>query len=486
MFKITKMTAMLACLGLSLAATSTSAKSNKGYQPDGYKMITVKTPAKVKFHATGVDAHSNGDIFVATRFGDVWRLRAENWLKVADGLHEPTGLLVDEDGSVIVGHKPELTRLIDLDGDGIMDDYINLADNWNFHDNYHEFNFGPVRDSQGNYYGTLNLGHGAPNSLAIGTMGSGGGYRGWTYQVTKDGEFVPYASGLRSPAGIGISPNDELFFTDNQGDWVETSKLHFVKKGKFYGHPVSLRDHPDWSVDKIKKNSYNFDMWHAMRELPVVWFPHIEVASSPGNPEWDTSQGKFGPFAGQMFVSDVTQSNLFRVVLDKVNGEYQGAVINFMSGFQSGNIRLSFDNQGQLWVGQTARGWGSKGGKPFGIQKVVWDGTNPFEILDIKLTKTGFKVNFTEAVSNNSRNKVKVNVEEWNYHYSNKYGSAKMNEQKLQGSNLTWSNGNKTLTFDLPLTAEKVLKINFNGLVDKKGRKPSVKTAYYTLNQLRK
>ncbi|MEI8619163.1 hypothetical protein P4S63_25280 [Pseudoalteromonas sp. B193] len=91
------------------------------------------------------------------------------------------------------------------------------------------------------------------------------------------------------------------------------------------------------------------------------WFGyHVEVANSPGNPEWNTTQGKFGPFEGQIFIGDQTQSNVFRVLLDQVNGKYQGAVINFMNRFQSGNVRAEFDVNGQLWIGQTARGWGHK------------------------------------------------------------------------------------------------------------------------------
>jgi hypothetical protein len=50
-------------------------------------------------------------------------------------------------------------------------------------------------------------------------MGRAAPYRGWCFQITPEGKFVPYASGLRSPAGIGINKRDEIFYTDNQGDW---------------------------------------------------------------------------------------------------------------------------------------------------------------------------------------------------------------------------------------------------------------------------
>ncbi len=60
------------------------------------------------------------------------------------------------------------------------------------------------------------------------------------YRSDRDGHFQPLASGLRSPCGIGVSPEDELFITDNQGDWVADSCLYHIREGNFYGHPASL------------------------------------------------------------------------------------------------------------------------------------------------------------------------------------------------------------------------------------------------------
>lgn len=478
-FKQSVITCSLIVAGLFNVA---AAKTN--YIPKGYEIQTIETPKDVRFHATGLDTNKQGHVYVATRFGDVWTYQNDTWTKFADGLHEPTGLMCDDDGSIIVGQKPELTRLVDVDNDGVADDYIRIADGWEFHDNYHEFNFAPVKDKAGNYYGTLNLGHGVPDALSLGAMDSAGGYRGWAYKVSKDGKFSPFASGLRSPAGLGISPKNELFFTDNQGDWVETSKLHLLEEGKFYGHPVTLRDDPDFGLAKVVENKKNFKMFDDMREKPVAWIPHLEVANSPGNPEWDVSKGKFGPFENQIFIGDQTQSNIFRVMLDKVNGKYQGAVINFINGFQSGNIRLDFDTQGQLWVGQTARGWGAKGNKPFGIQKVVWNGETPFELLDMKLTKGGFKLTFTEPLNDKTVLANHFNVHEYNYKYTNRYGSDKHNKKDLKVTSVTLSKDKKSAEIKLDLTADKVVVVDFSKLRNSNKDKPSVTTVYYTLNQL--
>ncbi|WP_017446919.1 DUF7133 domain-containing protein [Gayadomonas joobiniege] len=468
-------------LPLGLLLTSTHSFANKNYIPEGYELKTVMTPKDVPFHITGLDSAENGDIYVVTRLGEVWRYD-QKWHKFADGLHEPTGLMVDDDGSILVAQKPELTRLVDTNKDGWADEYIQIVDDWDFHDNYHEFTFGPVKDKAGNLYGTLNLSHGAPNSFSLGTMGSAGGWRGWAFEVTKAGEFKPFAYGLRSPAGIGISPEDELFFTDNQGDWVPTSKMHLLQKDKFYAHPVSLIDHPDWDEQKIR-NAKPED-FAKFSEKPVVWIPHIEVANSPGNPEWDTSGGKFGPFEGQIFIGDQTQSNVFRVILDKVKGEYQGAVINFVGGMQSGNIRTHIDNKGQLWVGQTARGWGAKGGKPFGLQKIVWNGKQPFEVLDVKLVEDGFKLTFTQALKASSVKPSSFAAKHWHYDYNGNYGSPKRGVTQLPIKTAKLSDDGKTVHLKMSLTADKVVQIDFNGVKNKAGSQASTRTLYYTLNQL--
>ena len=78
------------------------------------------------------------------------------WRTFATGLHDPLGMLVREDGSVVVMQRPELTELVDVDGDGQADEYNTLCDDFGLSGNYHEFNFGPVEDDDGHLYFALN------------------------------------------------------------------------------------------------------------------------------------------------------------------------------------------------------------------------------------------------------------------------------------------------------------------------------------------
>ena len=64
-----------------------------------------------------------------------------------------------------------------------------------------------------------------------------------------------------------------------------------------------------------------------------------------------------------MLIGDQTQSNLLRVVIQKVDDVEQGSVMPFFEGLESGVMRPVFLPDGSLLLGQTGRGWQAKGGK---------------------------------------------------------------------------------------------------------------------------
>jgi hypothetical protein len=51
-----------------------------------------------------------------------------------------------------------------------------------------------------------------------------------------------------------------------------------------------------------------------------------------------------------------------------------------------------------LFVGGTNRGWGSRGPKPFALDRVTWTGKIPFEVLEMRIRSDGFELVFTEPV----------------------------------------------------------------------------------------
>ncbi len=373
----------------------------------GYSTNTWAAPLdlygrKQTFEATGIAVAKDGTIVLATRASGVWRIRDKKWSLFAEGTFESLGVCIeDEKGDVIViSQKPELTRISDTDGDGRADTFETVCDDFGFHGNYHEYTHGPVRDEAGNYYFNLNLADASNEDKAAWKaggkfMGSMGGYRGWSCRVTPDGVFEPFANGLRSPAGMGFAPDGRLWYSENQGEYVGSSKWVPLEKGKFYGHPSGLVDLPGIGPN----GDFDGKTWSEKLRKGAVWLPHNRIANSPGNPAWDVTGGKFGIYGGQVFMGDQTLSQLFRIVTEQVNGVDQGCVIPFAEGLASGAMRPCFLPDGSMLIGQTGRGWYATGGFPSGLQQIVWDGkTVPADILRVVSKPDGFDVHLTQPL----------------------------------------------------------------------------------------
>jgi len=357
-----------------------------------YQVVTLPTPEGLALEVGGLDFLPDGRPIVCTRRGEVWIVEngdalpptEARYVEFAEGLHEPLGLAVrEEDGvtAVYCVQRPELTRLVDEDGDGRADLYETVNDDWGVSGNYHEFAFGPKFDDDGNAWVTLNVGF-------CGSLGKSiAPWRGWAVKITPAGELVPVCDGLRSPNGIGRWRDGEMFTVDNQGDWVATCRLTHLAPGSWAGHPASLR----WRDDAER-----YEDGATPPRLPAsVWFPYGRMGQSVADLALDETGGRFGPFAGQFFTGDQTRATIMRVTLEEVDGVYQGACYPFLEGLDSGVNRLAFAPDGSLWVGETDRGWGSIGWKRDGLQRVRWRGTTPFEMKEVRATPTGFLIEFT-------------------------------------------------------------------------------------------
>src|SRR5690606_36516072 len=373
-----------------------------------------------------------GRIAVATRRGEVWVIEdpymeaggRPHFSRFAQGLHEPLGLSY-RDGSLYTSQRAELTRLTDVDGDGRADRYETVY-SWPLSGNYHEYSYGPVFTPEGNMMVALNLawiGHGA--SLAE--------RRGWAIEITPDGGMTPFATGLRSPAGYGYDLDGELFYAENQGDWVESGGITHLERGDFAGNPAGLiwtsepesplRLRPE-DIPDTGEPEYVVAQRIPGIKPPAVWFPHTVLGISTSDILVDSMAGGFGPFAGQLFVGDQGHSKIMRVFLEEVDGVYQGVVFPFREGFSSGILRMVWGNDSSMFVGMTSRGWAATGRAPYGLQRVVWTGEMPFEAHRVEARPDGFEITFTRAVDPaTAANPESYSVEGFTYHFHHQYGS---------------------------------------------------------------
>lgn len=381
--------------------------------------------------------------------------------KIASGLAEPLGIEV-VDGEIYVLQKHELTHLVDLDGDDIIDEYRAVCNSWGVTGDFHEFAFGLVHHD-GYFYATL--------SLAMRLMDGERQHpdRGRTIKIDKNGNYEWLNYGLRTPNGIGLGPEDQLFVTDNQGQWLPGNKLIHVKKDSYEGMAWGLPD----ELPTIPATA-----------SPAIWLPDGEIGNSPSEPILIQE----GPYKGQMLHGDVTHGGIKRDFLEKVNGEYQGAVFRFSQGFEAGVNRLSWGPDGSLYVGGVGMvgGWSWKG-KRYGLQRMVYNGEPAFEMLAVRAKPGGFEIEFTlplsAAIEPQPPN---WEVQQWWYLPTESYGGPKMDLETLKIESYEVSEDRKKVSLGIPgLKEEHVVYFRLpESLKSEEGKTLWSSEAWYTLNNI--
>ena len=218
--------------------------------------------------------------------------------------------------------------------------------------------------------------------------------------------------------------------------------------------------------------------------MPAVWFPYNKMGKTPAGMAWDTStKGEFGPFAGQLFVADQNQSCVMRVFLEKVDGHWQGACFPFRYGFQCGIIRASFGKDHSLFVGMSNAGWGARGNKPWGLQRLVWTGKRPFEINEMRALSDGFELTFTEPVEAAVAADVSAyTMTSYTYRLRSDYGGPEEDVQTLTIAAATVSPDGQKVTLRVDgLRAGYVHELHVKKMTSTTGQDLLHREAYYTL-----
>jgi azurin len=401
-----------------------------------WRRTPLTVPEVVVLEVTGIAAVASRRLLVTTRRGEVWWVddayaegAAPTFSLFAEGLHEPLGIVPAPAGGYYVAQRQELTRLVDTDKDGRADLFETVC-TLPLSGSYHEYAFGPVLALNGNLRLTLNVAFDSATQAPV-------PWRGWMVEITPDGQLTPEAAGLRSPCGFLQTAAGDWFCSENQGEWVGSGRITHIAANDFAGHPASLAwsAQPGSAVKLRPRDIRDFD--EPMHEVakrvpglkpPAVWLPHTVLGIATSGIVEDRTGGKFGPFAGQLFVGDQGQSKITRVSLEKVKGVWQGAAYPFREGFDSGIIRIAFGEEGVMFVGESARGWGSVGPKQQGLERLAWTGKMPFEIKEVVARPDGFVLTFTQPVDPTiAANPNSYRVAGFTYLYHKAYGSAPVN-----------------------------------------------------------
>ncbi len=422
----------------------------------------------------GMDFLSDGRLVVSTwdAMGGVYLLenvpsgdpKKIKVKRIAQGLAEPLGLKVVDD-TIYVLQKQELTKLIDTNGDDIIDEYQCFAKGWKVSANFHEFAFGlAYKDDY--FYATL----------AIAIMPGGASARpqipdrGKVVQISRaDGSMQFVARGLRTPNGIGLGPEGDLFVADNQGDWLPASKILHVKPDAFFG---------SYAVD-------SFAVALLPVQAPVVWLPQDEIGNSPTQP----AAVPDGPYKGQLIHGDVCYGGLQREFIEKVGGEYQGCVFRFTQGLEGGTNRLVWGPDGALYIGMIGNpgNWGQPDKFWYGLQRLQYNGQSTFDMLAVRAKTNGLEIEFTEPLrEGDGWEPTQYEVRQWWYQPTNNYGGPKMDETALPVRSATVSSDRKKVFLEIPgIQAGHVVYLRLHQLpLSDLGHELWSSEAWYTMNAI--
>lgn len=487
--KTTKYLLSILLLGTSLVTVKAQTESQI------YPIVTVPIPKEIALEVGGMTFLPNDELAVATRKGEVWIItnpymkdgQQPKYRLFAHGMHEILGLNYIK-GDIYLTQRAEITRLRDLDGDGEADEYRTMY-SWPLSGNYHEYAYGPILDKDGNMVVTLNVGW-------IGYGASLSKWHGWMLKFTPDFKLKPFATGFRSPAALALNGDGEIFYAENQGDWVGSGSITHVEEGDFVGNPAGLvwADEPGSPVKLHKKDipdtgEPKFEVAKRVPGLktPSVWIPHSIMGNSTSGILNYTDNGNMGPFKGQLFVGDQSQSNINRVFLEKVKGVYQGMVFPFRRGFSSGILRMNWGSDGSMFVGMTSRGWSSTGKAEYGLQRLTWSGIMPFEVQTVKAQPDGFELEFTMPVDEKTaRDAGAYKLSTFTYKYHHIYGSPVINQSGRSIKAVVVSPDHKRVRLVLDSLKEGYIhEIRMEGLRAENGNTPLLHNyGYYTLNRI--
>ncbi|MFT7464209.1 MAG: hypothetical protein ACI9EF_002558, partial [Pseudohongiellaceae bacterium] len=267
-----------------------------------------------------------------------------------------------------------------------------------------------------------------------------------------------------------------------QGDWLAACPIHHVQQGNFYGHPASL----DWT-EAYRRQDARASLTQPPTEPrtdAAVWVPY-KWSRSAGNLVPDSTSGAFGPFAGQLFLAELTNGMILRVMLEKVRGEYQGAVIPFRHQVGSA-VRLLFDDDsGTLVAGLTNRGWGGLAPAD-GLTTIRWTGRTPLEMQTVHLLQDGFEIGFTLPLADDLQlTPDDITLTQYDYDYWWEYGSPERHTVEVGVTSVSLSDDRRTVTVRTAgLTPAMVARLLLRGARTNDGATLLHDEFAYTINQL--
>ena len=442
-------------------------------QTDAYVVdkigVPFNNPHEPKMRIGAFDFFKDGKTAaVCTWDGDVWivshideKLDKVTWKRFATGLHEPLGLKIVNEKIYTVGDN-QITRFHDFNGDGEADFLENFNNDWENTEGFHAFCFDLHTDPEGNFYFAM----GCPVRAGGRGFERMGKQHGSVIKVSSDGKDMSiYASGFRAPNGIGVGPNGEVTTGDNEGSFVPSAPLHWVKPGSFNGVVDSYHgtrklksspiagyeiEYKDWKKYKAnEREGFQHDPSEAPK--PLVWMSKKRgIDNSGGGQAWVTSS-KWGPLKDQLLHLSYGQSKMYVVLKEEKHGQMQGGVARIPVELSSSAMRARMNpKDGQLYV-SGLKGWQTNAKGNGGLDRIRYTGKPVHLPKSIKVKKDIVEIGFYEPLDPEAANSIsQFKFGAWNLKWSFNYGSPEIPVKELELKKVELLDDGKTVALHIP------------------------------------
>ncbi|MEO0414070.1 MAG: DUF6797 domain-containing protein, partial [Verrucomicrobiota bacterium] len=359
---------------------------------DNYAQDSIPIPDDNPYGAPmilgGLAFFDDGRAAVSTFMGDVWivdglkdYMKTVTWKRFATGLNHALGLEVIDDKVIVLG-RDRLTRLHDLNGDGMADFYENFSEAFAPSHGGHSFYVGLQKDREKNLYFTGST---------------------HTVKVSADGKTATYLNegGQRNPNGVGASQSGIVLTSANEGDWTPASLIWEVQEGDFCGRNAKEGEHT------IAK--------------PMVFVPR-GIDNSTGSQIF-LEDDRWGMPRGTVIGTSFGNGTIYSILRDPHGTKRtQAAVSPLPFDFASGTHRGRFaPHDGQLYL-VGSDGWGNYAIKDGHFDRIRYTGGELLQPVRWHAHENGIAIELGTKIQDWKVGVEDFLVQQWHYQFSEAYG----------------------------------------------------------------
>lgn len=426
-------------------------------------------PWNRKVRSSAMVFDEDGSMMVTTFDGDVWHGRPLNasqqtieWRRVSVGLHEPMSIHL-RDGEPFIFTRNGVVQLKDRDGNGEYEEHLNFCNRFTQSAETREFAMDMILANDGSFY----IAKGGQQLTYQGID------NGSVLRISPDGKTVEaVARGLRQPF-LGYSSKwDMITASDQQGHWVPSTPVHWIRDGRHYGfRPSSEVVAPSQETTE-----------------PLAWIPHRVVQSGAGQ-IWLGDQG-MGTLNNTMVYLDHYRPRLVTVFPDQMPSPTQAAVVPLPVHFDLPMLKAA-QHPKNHWLHLVGfKIWGSNAPEWAGIVRLRPSGKPATYPVEVKGFKEGVLLKFAQPLDPESAtNPAHYSLQRWNYQRTSSYGSGYYTRHGDTGTEWVGLFGaflseDRQSVFLATADPQPIMQVEVVFRIQAQDQTPMEGSAYFTFHQL--